>query len=95
MYIILLIAIITTLCHALEPKKIEDMSCMELIDTMKALKELKASEQTKTYEGAERIAVALLTRTVYLGDRRHRGEYIDVDKEIAVVKSKIPTCKPY
>lgn len=92
---LIMIVAISSLCFALEPKKIEDMSCMELLDAIKELQDLKAREQTTTYEGVERVAVALLTRTVYLGDRRHRGDYIDVKQEIAALKDRLPDCKPY
>ena len=95
MHKILLIAAMSSLCFALEPKKVEDMSCMELLDSIKVLQKLKESEQTTTYEGVERVAAALLTRTVYFGDRRSRGDYIDVKDEILKLKAKLPDCKPY
>lgn len=92
---ILFIILSTSLCYALVPKKVEDMSCIELLDAIKTLEKLKESEMNRNYEGAERIALVVLAGTVYFGDRRSEGEYIDVRKEIARLKAKLPDCKPY
>lgn len=93
---IILIALLSSLCFALEPKKIEDMTCVELLDEIKILQKLKESESTGNYEGVERVALAALAHTVYLGDRRYdAGGHIDVRKDIAKLKAKLPDCKPY
>lgn len=93
--LIFLIPLISINLMALEPKNIDDMSCIELLDSIKALEKIKERETSGNYEVLERIALAALTQTVYFGDRRHDGEKINVKKEIALLKSKLPNCKPF
>lgn len=92
---LILITLTASLCFALEPKSIDDMSCIELLDAIKALEKIKERETSGNYEVLERVALAALAKTVYFGDRRHDGEKINVKKEIALLKSKLPDCKPY
>lgn len=92
---ILLIALLSSLCFALEPKKIEDMTCVELLDEIKTLERYKAEQERGNYQELERIAAALITHTVHFGDFRYDKDKISVKKEIELIKAKLPNCKPY
>jgi len=92
---IILIALLSSLCFALEPKRIEDMSCVELLDEIKTLEKYKAEQERGNYQEMERIAAVLITHTLHFGDFRQDGEKISVKKEIELIKAKLPNCKPY
>ncbi|MDT8338555.1 MAG: hypothetical protein RQ763_05095 [Sulfurimonas sp.] len=92
---IISIMLIVSACFALQPKPIENMSCIELLDAISALEKLRAAEANGNHETAEKITLALLARTVYFGNRRDNGKYINVEQEMAKLKALLPNCKPY
>lgn len=92
---IILIALLSSMCFALPPKKIEDMTCMELLSEIKTLEKYKTEQERGNYQELERIAAALVTHTLHFGNFRQDGEKISVKKEIELIKAKLPNCKPY
>jgi hypothetical protein len=92
---ILLLTLAVSACFALPPKKIEDMTCMELLDEIKTMERYKAEQERGNYQELERIAAVLITHTLHVGDFRSDGHKIDIKSEIKNLRAKLPNCKSY
>lgn len=86
----------STACFALPPKEPKDMSCMELLDSIKALEKIKTAKAEGNYEAAEKVALALVALTAYFGNIRDTQQSYQVEEqEIQKLKALLPICKPY
>lgn len=79
---------------AAEPNP-KEMTCMEIIDSIKKLEKYKEESERGNYEGFERIAAVVLVHSLYLGSFRDHPQDVDIKKEILGLRAKLSDCKPF